>query len=409
MLRDLIRNLSWLTASNIAVKPIWFIFITYICIRTIGPEQYGIMAAALALMSIVDGALMLGTSTYSIREVAREKDRSSLFFTNFVVTRGGLALVGIAAGLGVEVVLGNVSILLTASLAGLYVVARSFTEYCRTFFRAHEVFKREAISTVAEKILVVACGSAALYMVPTASAVLLGMSIGMIATSAINYRWVVTEFASFKKSLLDAKFVRKSMPVAIPLGLSSLFILLFMRTDSVMIEAFAGELATARYALAFRILEALIIIPSMLVAVLLPRLSLLSTTDLPMFSRISRRAALSMLLIGGVVAAAIYACAPSIIDLIDSTPEMRPSTPLLRILIWSFPVSALNFMLSTTLTAANRQKTMAVILGVAAGVNIGLNLWLIPEYGAIGASYATIATQILVGASFLTAMGSSGA
>ena len=100
-------NVTWLTAGNLAVKPVWFVFITYVCIRTIGAEQYGVMAAALALMSIVDGTLMLGTSTLSVREVARRKERSSLFFTNFLVTRGVLSLVGIAAGLAIATLLGN--------------------------------------------------------------------------------------------------------------------------------------------------------------------------------------------------------------------------------------------------------------------------------------------------------------
>ena len=400
-------NVTWLTAGNLAVKPVWFVFITYVCIRTIGAEQYGVMAAALALMSIVDGTLMLGTSTLSVREVARRKERSSLFFTNFLVTRGVLSLVGIAAGLAIATLLGNQSVLFTVALAGLYIVARSFTEFCRTFYRANEIFKREAYSTVLEKILVVISGSVALAIVPSAASVLLGMSLGMIATSAVNYRWVVSEFARFKKSLLDSDFVRNAIPLAIPLGLSNLFILLFLRTDSVMIEAFVGEVATAQYALAFRILEALVIVPSIFVTVLLPRLSILSKTDLSMFHRISWRTTLGMFFVATFLSAAVWAGAPTIIRLIDDSAVMLPSVPLLQVLIWSFPLSATNFLLSTTLTAADKQKSMAIILGIAAVLNIVLNLWSIPVYGATGAAYATIATQIIVSISFLYVMGAA--
>ena len=398
-------NVTWLTAGNLAVKPVWFVFITYVCIRTIGVEQYGVMAAALALMSIVDGTRMLGTSTLSVREVARRKERSSLFFTNFLVTRGVLSLIGIAAGLVIATLLGNRSVLFTVALAGLYIVARSFTEFCRTFYRANEIFKREAYSTVLEKILVVISGSVALAIVPSAASVLLGMSLGMIATSAVNYRWVVSEFARFKKSLLDSDFVRKTIPLAIPLGLSNLFILLFLRTDSVMIEAFVGEVATAQYALAFRILEALVIVPSIFVTVLLPRLSILSNTDLSMFRRISWRTTLGMFFVSTCLSAVVWAGAPTIIHLIDDSAVMLPSVPLLQVLIWSFPLSATNFLLSTTLTAANKQKPMAIILGIAAVLNIGLNLWSIPVYGATGAAFATIATQIVVSISFQVLLG----
>ena len=400
-------NVTWLTAGNLAVKPVWFVFITYVCIRTIGAEQYGVMAAALALMSIVDGTLMPGTSTLTVREVARRKERSSLFFTNFLVARGVLSLVGIAAGLAIATLLGNRSVLFTVALAGLYIVARSFTEFCRTFYRANEIFKREAYSTVLEKILVVISGSVALAIVPSASSVLLGMSLVMIATSAVNYRWVVSEFAKFRRSLLDSDFVRNAIPLAIPLGLSNLFILLFLRTDSVMIEAFVGEVATAQYALAFRILEALVIVPSIFVTVLLPRLSILSKTDLSMFHRISWRTTLGMFFVATFLSAAVWAGAPTIIRLIDDSAVMLPSVPLLQVLIWSFPLSATNFLLSTTLTAADKQKSMAIILGIAAVLNIVLNLWSIPVYGATGAAYATIATQIIVSISFLYVMGAA--
>ncbi len=404
MYRKLFLNFSWLTASHIAVKPIWFVFITYVCLRVLGPAEYGVIAAVLALMSIVDGIFMMGTGTMSLREVSRQKDLSDTYFSNFVVTRGGLSLAGIGVGIGLEFLLGNGALAGTAAVAGLYVFFRSFTEYCRTFFRAHDVFKKEAYSAVVEKLFVVTGGSIALVVNPSAFSALTGMAAGMLITALINYRWVIREFAVFTISALDIGFIRKAIPIAVPLGFVSIFILLFVRTDSVMIEYFLGEVPTAEYAIAFRVLEALFILPATATAVLLPRLAVLKKSDPASFSRLAWRAVIGLFLVSLVVAYVIKLYSPQIIMLIDHAKQMTASIFLLQILIWSLPIATMNAILSASLTAADRQNTMAVVLGAAAVLNIGLNYWLIPSIGTAGAAYATIVTQVFVAVSFMILM-----
>ncbi|MEL6706062.1 MAG: hypothetical protein AAFP15_17475, partial [Bacteroidota bacterium] len=39
--RRLLVNASWLGAANIAVKPLWFVFITVACARVLGADGYG--------------------------------------------------------------------------------------------------------------------------------------------------------------------------------------------------------------------------------------------------------------------------------------------------------------------------------------------------------------------------------
>ena len=122
-INSLLRNMGWLTLPNAIVKPLWFVFITYVCIRFMGLKQYGVMTAALALMSICDGSLTLGSTPYTIREVARDTSRSSEFFSNLLVSRMLLSLVAVGIGLGIRVILGTGAldvVLFAGSLGGLY-------------------------------------------------------------------------------------------------------------------------------------------------------------------------------------------------------------------------------------------------------------------------------------------------
>ncbi|MCH8121741.1 MAG: flippase [Bacteroidetes bacterium] len=402
MVHQIAKNLTWLTLGNFLVKPIWFVFITYVCIRFIGLREYGLMTATLALMGIVNGVLTLGTSSYSIREVARDPSKSTLFFSNFLPYRLSASMLAIAIGLAIELILGNQAILIMALFAGTYILFMNVTEYCRTLFRSHERFEYEAISTVVEKLLVVTCGSLALVYDRTATGVLLGMTIGILLTFLLNFRWVIKDFARMSVSLIDRSFFKRAMPQAIPLGLASVFVLLFFRIDSVMIEAMKGELPTGQYAIAFRITEALFIVPAMVTTILLPRLSHLFVSGFSRFKTLSQKGIIGLFGVSFLLALLVFAFAPLIVQSMDPTVDAEPAIALLRILVWAVPVASVNSLMSTIMTASDLQKKLAWVLGFAAFLNIGLNFVLIPSLSATGASYATIATEVFVAVSFIT-------
>ncbi len=362
------------------------------------------MTAALALMSICDGSLTLGSSNYTVRELARDGTKSSLFFSNFLVSRIVLSILAIAIGLSIRWTIDGSSGINVVLFAGTYVLARNVLEYCRVFYRAREVFQYEAYSTILEKFLVVSFGSYALYLTPDAASALMGMTLGMAIAFSLNLGWVKHTSASFRLSLVSKSFYVNAMPEAIPLGLSSIFVLLYYRTDSIMIEAFEGEMVTGQYAIAFRVTEAMILLPYIINSVLLPRLSSLFNTNYSEFVRLSQRSVLSLGALGLAASLIVFAFSPLIVRLIDGSPEAFPAVALLQIMVWSFAIGSLNQMISTVLIASNRQNRLAAILGTAALVNISLNLLLIPTYSATGAATATIITQIVIGILLLTTM-----
>jgi len=401
-LSGLWRNMGWMTLPNLIVKPAWFLFITLVCIRFMGLAEYGIMTAALALMSICDGSLTLGSSPYTIRELARDPSQSSRFFSNLLVSRTLLSLVAIAIGLGIRMALGT-GALDVVLFAGSYVFFRNLLEYCRAIFRAHERFQVEAGSTLFEKALVIGAGSWALSVAPDAASAMLGMSAGMGVAFLGTFVWTTRHMAAFRLQELSWSFFRKAMPHAIPLGLSSVFVLLYYRTDSIMLEAMEGELITGQYGLAFRITEAMILLPFIVSTVLLPRLSSLHDDDGGSFGKLFRRGILGMLGVSAATATVVWILAPWIIPFLDPSPEATPAIALLQVLLISFVLNAINQVGITHLTATHQQNRLAMVLAAAAVVNIALNLAMIPRFSATGAAWATVATQALILALFLPA------
>lgn len=396
--RRLLKNITWIGAGNLLVKPIWFVFVTAVCVRLLGISEYGVMVASLALAGIVGSLLDLGISQYSIREVARDRSSGDRFFSNLVVLRAGTGVAGLAIALFCGHLLGyDGSRLVALAFAAGYWLTQQITEYCRTFYRAFERFDFEAYSVLVEKVIVISAGTALLLVEHSAAWVLAGMFLGMAIVGLGNGLWVSQRIARFRPSLISMRFLRQVVPRALPLGMVGIFVVIYFRTDSVMLEAMVGEAVAGQYGLAYRILEALILLPGVIVAVLLPRLSVYFANSSDRgFSRLVRVAGVFLLGMGVLLAASIAYGATNIIALLDSDPASAAAAGALQILAWTFPIAALNYLFSTALTAADDEKILAWILAGAAALNIALNFVLIPHYSLNGAAAATLVTELSI-------------
>ena len=395
MAASILKNITWLGVGNAVVKPLWFIFITAVCVQILGVGEYGVMTASLALAGIVGSLINFGTSQFSIREVARDRDRAAVFFSNLFPFRAinstlGLGLV-LLIGLGLGHRGGD---LLALTFAACYGFMLNLTEYCRAFYRAFELMRYEALSIMLEKVVVISAGTALLLVQPRAAWVLGGMALGMMLTLLGNVRWLTYRLTAFRRDLIDRAFFRRVLPQALPLGLASIFVMLYFRTDSVMLEAIQSASVAGQYGLAFRILEALILLPAIIVAVFLPRLStLFGAEQQDAFRQLMRRGIGSLAAFSLVIALGLTLTAPFVITLMDPDPAAAPAIDALQLLIWTFPFASINYLLSTALTATDDQKALAWMLGIAAVFNIALNGALIPLYSLYGACVATLLTQ----------------
>ena len=397
--KGLLNNMSWLGFGNLVIKPIWFVFVTYVCIRQLGFAEYGVMTAVLGLAAILAGIANMGTSPYTIREVSKDLSRARNFLTAFLPFRSLSLIIALGISLAIGFALGHRDEALLALLfAGFYMSFQSLTEYVRAFYRSAENLQWESISMVIEKVLVIALGSAFIFWRPEAWSVLLGMAVGMLLTLLGSTAWLLSRFKMMNLEVgKESQFLRNHLPHAIPLGIAAIFILVYFRTDSVMIESMLGEVESGQYGLAFRFLEAFTLLPAVMVAALLPRFSqLYEKQEKNKLGKLLRQSSLAVFGSAVILAAATSLLADLIVAYLVEGDQARKSSEALRILIWAFPFAALGYILSSVLTAMNDQKRLALVLGVTAILNLIANYLLIPSMGIIGACVATLATQLIL-------------
>lgn len=395
----LLANISWLSAANAVAKPLWFLFITAACMRLLGVEEFGVLTAALSLTMIAAGFVDLGMGQYTVREVSRTLDKASLYFSNFMALRVGNSLLAGVGALIVAMLLNyRGSELLAVCFAATYALTLNLTNYCRSVYQAFENLRQEAIMLIVEKALVIGGGLLLLIATRTAAWTLAGMALGMTVTTGVNILCIDRRFAKMRSSLVSRRFLRKSIKIMLPFGLAGLFTVIYYRVDMVMIEAMLGIIPTGQYGAAYRILEALHILPTIVgLAAIYPRLARLHNDGAHAdFSRLLRNGLLGLIGVSLLVSLALAALSGVVIRLLDPDPAYAPAADALRILVWTFPFACSKTLLYSALICMDRQRLAAIALGFAVLFNVALNAFMIPSQGIHGAAIATILTEVLL-------------
>lgn len=394
-----LQNITWLTLGNVLVKPVWFVFIGYLCVRVLGDEGYGVLTATLFLNMIARTISDMGMTPYTTREVARVREEASVFITNFLIVRTALGVLALGGVMATGWVLdyGATPGKMTALLwAGVYTGMLGLMDYCRAYYQAFEEMRYEALSLIVEKVLVISAGVAMLYAYRTPEAVLGGLALGITLAVLWNMRFTFRHFAAFSWQTFDWGFLRRALPGALPLAIYSQFTVLYVRIDLVMVDVMIDEAAAGQYGVAYRLVEVLALATAMVTTAIFPRLSsLFAQRDAQAFTRVFRWSVFGVLGLGVSIALGLTVLGEWLVLTLYGA-AFQPAIHALMVLGWTAPFMCMNYVFTTTSNAADDHNMLAVLVGLATLLNIILNVYMIPIYSFYGAAYATLSTEIIL-------------
>jgi O-antigen/teichoic acid export membrane protein len=176
---------------------------------------------------------------------------------------------------------------------------------------------------------------------------------------------------------------------------------LLLRVDVLIIQAMLGSTETGYYAVAVSLIDNMYILPLVIGSLLFPRLSALS--DSAVRWRIAKSAA-----VGITIAMALSAMAAAVFgQLVIGMLFGQPFLPAVPAFVWLLPGLVLlsaNTMLMNYF--ASNGMPLVVIVGplTGLGVNVVLNIMLLPSIGIVGASVASsvgYGTMLMVSLAYL--------
>ncbi len=166
--------------------------------------------------------------------------------------------------------------------------------------------------------------------------------------------------------------------------------LAFMRLDQIMLEAMRGPAEVGIMAVSARLTEAWYFIPVAIVASNYPAIVRLRNSDPGRARARVTELYRSMIWLAITAGVAVSIGADLIVGVLYG-PQYLSAGPVLIVQIWcglfmSLGIASGAWLMANRLGHLNLRRNL-----VGAVVNVGLNFWLIPPYGALGAAWATLA------------------
>jgi O-antigen/teichoic acid export membrane protein len=225
----------------------------------------------------------------------------------------------------------------------------------------------------------------ATYLGYAAGGLVGGFVVGMLAAFFINFRYLTLKLSKFNKNHLKSLF-----SFSFWIFLTSTGFTVFATADTILIGYFLTNADVGIYRVAIQVSAAALFTSMALNTVLYPRMSRWSSEgDLESISAaLSRAVSFSLILAIPVVIGGILLSRPLLFYLYGSD-FSAGSQALIVLLLLQISVIFVNLQI-TGLNALDQPKKSFITTSLAAGVNIALNVALIPLLGILGAAIATL-------------------
>jgi PST family polysaccharide transporter len=364
--------------------------------RYLGHERMGEYGAIYAYLTLYSFLATFGLDQILAREVSRRRaEAAQIFHTGSLVALGFAAAGALFAPLLAPMFgyTGTVRWLIAVAAIDILILPPIrfsgivFQVDMRQWYMVATGLLRQVLWLVA--LVLLAMGKAAFYQV------IVARTLCGVAEAAL-----VVVF-SRRGGLLEGprRFIREEarqmLRDGLPLVMSSIAVGIYHRIDQVMLHKMTGDRALGPYVIAVQLIELFSVFPVALMSSLFPVLSRTASDDPRFMHYLGTSYRLLLLVVFGVCAIITPVAAPMIQLLYGK--EYLPTAALLIVLVWSEVPVFFGVVISNAMVARGLQRYLPLSTVVGAVTNILLNLVLIPRYGALGASWATVVSYSLAG------------
>jgi len=355
--------------------------------RTLGPSGKGILVALGAMVGIALQFGNLGIHAANTYFVTKERTKTSILIGNsfWLALIIGLILLSSAylflfqhSG-----ALGNIDFLL-AMISLMVVPFALLTYFWQNILVGLNKIKPYNLILIIQQFLYL-IGAIIILLVLRKDIfplVIFNTLITVIITFLFGFYLIKIKEFSLK---FDKDLIQKSLTYGFKVYLSCFFAYLVLRSDLFILNYFIGSVETGLYSIAANFVDGIIILPSIIALLLLPKAveNLSQSGEL-----IAKTARISAIIIGIICLGAVIFGRPAINFMFGSIFD-KSFIPLLILIPGAF-FFALETILAQYFAAHNRLIPIIYYWIIATILNIGLNIVFIPTYGMVAAAASSL-------------------
>lgn len=388
----IVDNIGWLFFDKVLRMGLGLLIGIWLA-RYLGPAQFGLLSFALAFTGLFGAVANLGLQGPVVREIVHDPESAR-------ITLGSAAVLQLMGGVASF----SLIVLVIGQMRPNDPLARNIVTILGAImlFKVSEVALYWFESQVQSKYVVWVQNAAFLAYAAIKVTLILNdyplvafawVMLGEAITVSVMLFVVMNRFGPGLSTLrASATRLRNLLRDSWPLALSGIAVVIYMKIGQIMLSQMVNEEAVGIYSAAANISEVWYFIPMSIVASVAPSIIEAKKHSHALYlSRLQRLYSL-MVWVSIAVALPMTVIAAPLIDLLFGS-TYRGGGTVLAIHIWASVFVCLGVASSQYLLAENRQ--MISLQRTLAGMimNIGLNILLIPPYGAVGAAASVVLSQ----------------
>lgn len=399
-----LANVIWLLSASVISQSFNAVTL-FITAHLLGPFLFGQFAACLALARLSSIFFNLGTDTWMLRV-------GQITETSVGTT--------IASVLSIKSTLGLVWFLGLSLLSQL--LDPNTYPFPLLLTSAAAIFGEAIVSTISQGFNLLLKNNLTLKLTLISSSILL---LGTLLASASPHSlpihfalvrliagWITAGIGLFRlkrtqalcPSLIHASTI---LIQSLPFALSDALLIIYTQADVALVALLLGSQPAGLYSTASGILRAGFVIPSSVFLVMTPLISQSARQrNLSRLFRISAQTFLSLLAIGLILWLLTQTGGPLFVALILGE-KFAPAGDILTILSIILLFKSCSYASAALIIATEQQLWRVAIQGIAALVNLCLNIIIVPNYGIVGAAWVYVVSEglLLLGYIFVALRG----
>jgi PST family polysaccharide transporter len=392
----IIDNIGWLVFDKVLRMGVGLLVGVWVA-RYLGPEQFGLFSFATAFVGLFGAIASLGLQGIVVRDIVRDPacKEETLGTATMLQFVGGLLAYGLILGTifwlrpddalakTLVAILGSLMLFQASQVAVYWFESQVQSKY--TAWVQDSVFLVFAAIKVA--LILNHAPLIAFAWATMAEALLVALMMGvMLSLFGPQLRQLRTSWMRAKSLLKDCW----------PLMLSGVAVTIYMKIDQIMLGQMMGDEAVGIYSTAVRISEVWYFIPSMIIGSVFPAiLEAKKRSEEEYYRRLQHLYELMVWISVGVALPMTFLSTPIVMLLFGEA--YAASGPVLAAHIWAAIFVFLGVASSKWFLVESRQALSLQRTALGMMANVLLNYLLIPNFGALGAAYATVVSYALAG------------
>lgn len=393
-LSHILSNIAWLLFDRLFRMSINLFVLSWLT-RYLGPEQFGILNYAQAIVIFFFAFIVFGLNSTTVKKLVSHAEKSNEILGSCFLIQSVLASISFLVLLLIIVfVYKEPTSQLVTFIIGLSILFKP-SDTIRYYFEANIKSKYIVWS---ENCSFIICSLLKIAFIFLHSSFIAIVCIFLLETifSAI---FLIIFYSLQKQHILNWKFrlsqIKQDLKDSWPLMFASFTIIIYMRIDQIMLGQMLDYTAVGLYTAATRVSEIFYLLPVVVITSINPIFIKLRETNKALYYQKIYFIMFGLTLMSIMIAIIVTFMAPLIIHILYGE-QYIGAIDILIIHIWTGVFISLGVISGQWFVIENLQKLHMYRSIFGAIVNIVANMVLIPKFGIKGAAISTLIAQISV-------------